>query len=179
MTKRPVGIAGSAVLVGTAALYLIYVGIKDVPFVDGIRALLRQEQPSGRTHTPYEIKQAESVGNVIGQAVTQLAQDKGITQLVGNAKNAYPVFRKLGKWPIYGWGIRPSGSSDHTIGKAMDIMNPSDAEAAIIISTFRTLKGAHYWIWKHQISNSTVGNWVIRPYIGLSPHTDHVHLSFD
>lgn len=178
MAKRPIGVAGSAVLVGTAALYLIYVGVKDVPFVDGIRALLRQEQPSSRTHTPYEIKQAQSAGNVIGEAVTQLASDKGIIQLVGNAKAAYPVFRQMGKWTIIGWGIRPSGTSDHPLGKAIDIINPTDSEAAAIISTFRTLKGAHYWIWKRQIANSTVDNWAIRPYSGLSPHTDHVHLSF-
>lgn len=178
MARRPIGISGSAVLAGTAALYLIYVGVKDVPFLEGIRSLLRKEKPPTGTHSAYELKQITTTGNVIGSAVGQLAEDQGITQLVGNAKSAYSVFRKQGKWKIIGWGIRPSGTSDHPLGKALDIMNPTDAEAQSIIATFRTLKGAHYWIWKRQIANSEMNNWSIRPYVGLSPHTDHVHLSF-
>lgn len=54
MPRRSAGIAGSAVLFGTAGLYLAYVGIKDVPFVDGLRDMLRQKTPSPRDlHLPY------------------------------------------------------------------------------------------------------------------------------
>jgi hypothetical protein len=78
---------------------------------------------------------------------------------------------------IGGW--RAHGSvpgSDHPKGKALDLMTTSGAVAAIIISAFRSMLGAKYWIWNRQIASAP--DWRARPYHGPSPHEDHVHLSF-
>jgi hypothetical protein len=175
--KRSGGIAGSAVLVGAAGLYLVYVGIRDVPMVEGLRSLLRKETPTPReSHSPF-IAKAVQVGVGLGTGAIN-PDDNGIDQLVGNARSAYSVFRAMGKWKILGWGLRPDLSSDHPKGLALDIMNPTEAEAQAIIAKFKTLPGAKYWIWNRQIANVAVDNWRIRPYSGPSPHTDHVHLSF-
>ena len=57
---RSKGVAGSAVLVGTAGLYLAFVGVRDVPFTEGLRQLFRREAPTPRRiHAPYDI------GNIV------------------------------------------------------------------------------------------------------------------
>lgn len=61
------GIKGSAVLVGTAGLYLVYIGVKDVPFMDGLRDILRQKRPTPReAHLAYVPKIAKAVAAVPG-----------------------------------------------------------------------------------------------------------------
>jgi hypothetical protein len=178
--QRSGGIAGSAVLVGAAGLYLVYVGIRDVPFISGLRELLRKQTPTSReTHTPFNVQDLRVGANtVIGAALDVREGDSGISKLVGNAATAYPIFRRMGNWQILGWGLRPDLSSDHPKGLAMDIMHPTPQEASAIIAQFRGLPGAKYWIWNRQIANVAVDNWRVRPYSGPSPHTDHVHLSF-
>lgn len=180
MARRTVGVSGTALAIGTVGLYLAYVGVKDIPFMDGMRSLLRQEKPTPRAaHLPFTPQQVSGLGNIGASAIGITGKnDKGIDKLVGNARNAYPVFRKLGNWPILGWGLRPSGTSDHPRGLALDIMTTSNDDAQRIIKVFRSLPGAKYWIWNRQIANIAVDNWRVRSYAGLSPHTDHVHLSF-
>lgn len=180
MPRRSAGIAGSAVLVGTAGLYLVYVGIRDVPIVDGLRQLLNKEVPSSRTpHAPFKVTEFKSgVAAIAGAALDIKEGDNGVSKLVGNAAAAYPRIRALGNWQILGWGLRPDLSSDHPKGLAMDVMHPTAAEASIIITQFRSLPGAKYWIWNRQIANVARDNWRVRPYTGPNPHTDHVHLSF-
>jgi len=173
--KRSGGIAGSAVLVGTAGLYLVYAGVRDVPIVDGLRQLLRRETPTPRAvHSPY-IAQVVAGGVATINAIAP--SDGGIEKLVGNAAAAYPVFRAMGNWKILGWGLRPDLSSDHPKGLALDIMTTSNADAQAIIAKFKTLPGAKYWIWNRRIGNIS-RSWRDIAYTGASPHTDHVHLSF-
>jgi hypothetical protein len=176
---RSKGIAGSAVLVGTIGLYLVYVGVKDVPFFDGLRSLLRQDVPTPRqAHSPYIASGALALASagVTGGTTAGAEGDKGISQLVGNAKAAYPVIRTIAPGPIYGWGLRDN-PSDHPLGKALDVMTKDNVRAQQIIAVFRTRPGAKYWIWNRQIASAAL-DWKIRPYTGPNPHTDHVHLSF-
>jgi hypothetical protein len=173
LARRSVGVSGSAVLFGTAGLYLVYVGVKDVPFLEGLRSLLRKEVPTPKaTHSPYAPDARPGIGTIVP------TDDLVSARLVGNAKTGYAAIRALGGWTIYGWGIRPDLTSDHPKGLAIDVMRPTEAEAQKIISTFRGTPGAKYWIWNRQIANVAVDNWRIRPYNGASPHTDHVHLSW-
>ena len=180
--RRSAGIAGSAVLAGTAGLYLVYTGWKDVPFFDGLRSLLRKETPQPRaTHAPFVLS-SSGIGKAGGFASKTLgpiqAGDQGIEKLQGNAIGGYNAIRAIGSWKILGWGLRLTPGSDHPRGLAIDVMNPTGAEAAVIISTFKGLPGAEYWIWNRQIAEKEE-NWVPKKYEGASDHTDHVHLSFD
>jgi D-alanyl-D-alanine carboxypeptidase len=61
--------------VGAAGLYLAFVGIRDVPFTEGLRQLFRREAPTPRqTHTPY------TFGNIV-KGVTTVAE--GVSSGVG------------------------------------------------------------------------------------------------
>jgi len=175
--RRSAGVAGSAVLAGTAGLYLVYVGVKDVPFFDGLRELLRGTAPVGKVHAPFVPKPSGVVGTPISSGATG-KNDKSIDRLVGNAAAAYPAIRAIAPGAVYGWGLRSDMSSDHPKGKALDVMLTDEATAQRVISTFRSQPGAKYWIWNRQIANVAVDNWRIRPYNGPSPHIDHVHLSY-
>lgn len=181
MARRNAGISSSAVLIGAAGLYLVYVGIKDVPFFDGLRQLLNAQSPTGADHPAYTPTTAATVA--LATAPTAFPgrgpKDTGIDALVGNARTGYAAIRPLGNWQILGWGLRADMSSDHPLGKAIDVMHPSAAEAQTIIGAFRRTPGAKYWIWQRQIANAHVDNWRVRPYNGPNPHTDHVHLSWD
>lgn len=171
------GVAGSAVLFGTAGLYLVYVGTKDIPFFEGLRSLLRKEKPTGISHEAYQALQ--NAGQIIGAAAVSQSGDTGIEKLVGSAAAAYPKLKsrfpsvKMGGW-------RATGSvdnSDHPKGKAIDAMTSNPAEAEAIISAFKQIAGAKYFIWNRQIG-AIYTLWARRYYNGPSPHTDHVHMSF-
>lgn len=185
MPRKSFGLSGTALFLGTIGVYLTYVGVKDIPFFDGLRDLIRQEKPTPRK--PHEAFQPQLTGpsgsngpdlSGFGGAVTPRQSDSGIQKLQGNARAAYPVFRGMGNWQILGWGLRPSGNSDHPRGKAMDIMTTSGNDALRIIAAFEPMPGAKYWIWNREIANKQINNWQRRRYSGPSPHTDHVHLSF-
>lgn len=47
MAKRGVGTSGVALLVVGAGVWLVYVGVKDVPPVGGLRSILKGQQPEG------------------------------------------------------------------------------------------------------------------------------------
>lgn len=185
MARRSVGVSGTALFLGSVGVYLAYIGVKDVPFVDGMRELFRQEKLTPRKeHSPYEPVlggTAPSPGGQGGSAEPG-PNDSGISQLKGNAKHGYSKIRPMGNWTIYGWGLRPSGNSDHPRGLAIDVMHTKENEAQQIIAVFKTLPGAKYWIWNRKIANRSpmrgAAPWAPRPYSGASPHTDHVHLSW-
>lgn len=167
--RRTVGVSGTAVLAGTAGLYLIYVGFKNVPFVDGLRSLLRKQTP-----------QSKNTGSAIGSGNTGSSSgQQGELGLVGNALIAYKQWRKLfPDMTMYGRGARPqTPSSDHPIGLAIDLMTSDPTTAKNIIEVFKRQQGAKYWIWNHQ-KGALVSLWVPYPYTGPNPHTDHVHLSY-
>lgn len=91
---------------------------------------------------------------------------------------AEEIGAKFGVRNIGGW--RSSGSvpnSDHPKGRALDVMTADrakgDAIAAYAIANAKRL-GITYVIWHRRIWQN--GRW--SAYSGPSPHTDHVHLSF-
>jgi len=47
MAQRNVGMSGVALLITAAGAWLVYVGVKDVPPVGGLRQLLKGTQPTG------------------------------------------------------------------------------------------------------------------------------------
>lgn len=182
MAKRTYGgVSGSAVLFGTAGLYLAYVGIKNVPFFEGLRSLLRQEKPVPKTSVtgPNPFSRLGSTITPVSELGEPSGKDTGIDKLVGYAAAAYPKFK--GQFPnltIGGWrSVGSVPNSDHPKGKALDIMHPTDAQAAAIIFIFSGMPGANYWIWKRKKASKS-GGWQPKAYLGPSPHIDHVHLSF-
>ena len=177
--RRSIGVAGSAALVGAAGLYLAYVGIKDVPFFEGLADIIRSKPPTPkRAHGAY-VPKNPAFGSGTAKSAAPAPGDSGIDRLVGNAAAAYPAIRAVAPGKIIGWGLRPSGTSDHPRGLAMDVMTGDNSAAQRIITVFRQQPGAKYWIWNRKIANRDVDNWRIRGYVGASPHTDHVHTSFD
>jgi hypothetical protein len=176
--RRSVGVAGSAALVGAAGLYLVYVGVKDVPFFQGLSDIIRSTPPTPKKQHGAYVPKNPAYGTGTAKAAGTGAGDKGIDRLIGNAARAYPAMRQIAPGDILGWGLRPSGGSDHPRGLAMDVMTTDNTVAQNVIALFRNQTGAKYWIWNRQIANREVDNWRVRPYTGLSPHTDHVHLSY-
>lgn len=49
------GIPGLAVAMATAGGILVYVGVRDVPLVDGLRDMLKGKTPAGRDKKPVEL----------------------------------------------------------------------------------------------------------------------------
>lgn len=193
------GIPGAAVLFGTAGLYLAYVGIKDIPFFEGLRQVLRKERPAPRSeHAPYTAPESGSfLGGALDRA-TNAVGGGGLTPtqanalagygtnvagnslgLVGNALKALPALRaRFPGMTMYGKGSRPIGDkSDHPKGLAIDIMTKSDPTAQQIIKVFKSMPGAKYWMWNHK-QGTRDGLWAVRPINSYNEHTDHVHLSF-
>lgn len=177
MAKGRAGISGSAVLFGTAGLYLVYVGVKDVPFFDGLRAILRKERPTpSTTHAPYVLPAVADI--TVGALAGFDAVTSGDLGLVGNAASALQQWRQL--YPnlnMLGRGERPTPNSDHPKGKAIDIMTTDNSTAQNIIRIFKTQPGAKYWIWSRQ-QGHIAKLWIPTRYTGDNPHTDHVHLSY-
>lgn len=60
--------AGSALLVGSAGLYLVYAGLKDVPLIDGLRSIMRGKVPSGTRHDPFTPEELSAFANVASAA---------------------------------------------------------------------------------------------------------------
>jgi len=167
--RRSIGVPGSAVLAGTAGLYLIYVGFKNVPFVDGLRSLLRKQSPQPKSTS----------GALRGGFIDPGSSQQGELGLVGNALAAYKQWRRLfPSMTMYGRGARPNvPSSDHPKGLAIDLMTSDETTARNIINFFKLQTGAKYWIWNRQ-KGSMTSLWVPYPYTGENSHTDHVHLSY-
>lgn len=86
---------------------------------------------------------------------------------------------KFGVKDIGGLGSRPN-PSDHPFGLALDFMvygdkAKGDAIAPYCLANYQRLS-IKYVIWYRRIWNPKIG-W--HPYNGISPHTDHVHVSFN
>lgn len=186
------GISGTALFLGVGGLYLAYVGIRDVPFVEGLRSVLRGEVPAGAVKDPSQSLVAR-LGSGVATAATfdssVTAGDTGTDRLVGNAVMGYRVLKQAFPYLHFG-GWRATGSvasSRHPMGKAVDVnggpfgrgkVAQADATARQVIARFKTTAGARTWIWNRQIATRAKG-WVARPYNGPSDHTDHVHLDWD
>src|SRR3990170_3260468 len=55
MTTRSAGISGIAVGLAMTGGYLIFVGIRDVSFADGLREMLKGVAPVGAVKTPTQV----------------------------------------------------------------------------------------------------------------------------
>lgn len=187
------GLSGAALTVGALGLYLAYAGVRDVPLVEGMRSLLRGENPpsakSGPSWAPVTMAEiAVSEGDSPGAEPGTISGDSGISGLKGYAALAYPILKA--RWPHLKFGgYRPTGSvpsSRHPRGLALDISggvfsrgpNAADPTAQAILGVFRAMPGARCWIWNRH-SRCKSNGWALRPYTGPSPHTDHVHIDFD
>lgn len=83
-------------------------------------------------------------------------------------------------------GFASSGhiaNSDHYKGLAIDVMtgpNPSAGKGEMVaqfaLANAQRL-GVKYIIWNRRYNGLDGKGWV--PYTGTSPHTDHVHISFN
>jgi hypothetical protein len=172
------GIQGSALLIGSAGLYLVYAGVKDVPLIDGLRDLLRGKLPSPKAeHRPYAPK---SPAQSEGVTTTGSAFPEGDYGLVGNALRGYHAIKPLlpAGTVLHGKAARPKNpDSDHPNGLALDIMTRDNALAQRIIAKFKTTPGAKYWIWNGRLGSIT-RLWLSYAYTKFGGHYDHVHLSW-
>lgn len=90
---------------------------------------------------------------------------------------------KFGIHTIYGYGPGSVPNSDHPKGLAIDLMinnikgghTTGNNMANYVISNYKDLN-VKYVIWNRYIWTPRSG-W--KPYHGPSPHTDHVHVSFN
>lgn len=55
MATRTSGIPGLGILLGTVGAYFVYAGLKNVPFVEGLRSLLKGDLPPGTPPTPTQL----------------------------------------------------------------------------------------------------------------------------
>jgi hypothetical protein len=125
-----------------------------------------------------------------GPAEAMTCPPTGLGAESGLNPDALRVLRCTARgWPqvrtYYGIGSRPN-VSDHPYGNAVDVMIPdytSPAGVAVGDEIARWLLqnrkqlGVKYVIWKKQIWSveRQAEGW--RPYFGISPHYDHVHVS--
>ncbi len=90
-------------------------------------------------------------------------------------------YKGVENWGIWGDARHKKTKSDHNSGDALDIGISSEDQGTQIAQ--KLIKEAQernikYIIWNKKIWNPSVSNdW--RPYSGDSPHTDHVHVSFN
>lgn len=73
MANRSAGIPGSALLLGATGVYLIYVGVKDIPIVDGLRLAIRGSNPAGASRTQEQ--DFAELGQNIGAGVIGFVQN--------------------------------------------------------------------------------------------------------
>lgn len=180
MARPSAGLSGAALFVGLGGLYLAYAGVRDVSLTEGLRSLLRGERPVEKQSSFQPITLADAAASEGDAPPADGAKgDTGIRQLRGTARLAYPLLKaafpdlRMGGW-------RATGSvpdSDHPKGLAIDVMTSDPATANRVIALARTIPNLSYWIWNRHIASAAHG-WVVRPYSGPSPHTDHVHLSW-
>lgn len=188
-SRKGGGVSGVAVLLAAGGLYLVYVGVKDVPVVEGLRDLIRGRSPVENAGAPYVGPIAAAVAGA-GPATAGVSSTDSSTSghagygLVGNAAAGLPKIQRVipAGTTLYGRAERPDNpTSDHPKGLALDVMTTDPAVASRVIRTFKGLTGAKYWIWNRQIG-SLSRLWVPRAYTGEgaggNPHTDHVHLSW-
>ena len=91
---------------------------------------------------------------------------------------AFPKIAGLGAW---GDRTHNARKSCHNTGKAIDAMTKNTGTHAAIVKwalVNRSELGITLIISRRQKWSAATG-WNPAPYRGLSPHTDHVHLSID
>lgn len=188
---KSAGINAAAVTIAATGGFLVYCGIRNVPVLDGFRALAAGKLPAARPAkvTAVNFTAAASAVGAAGGAVIGAASGGGTNNgqyKLGAVKPdvaaaAYEIGPKFNIKTIYGWA---PGIYDHPKGLALDFMinTPGlgkavgDALAGYVLANAGRLN-VKYVIWYKRSWNPTRGTWV--PYSGDSDHTDHVHVSFN
>ena len=188
------GVNAAAVSLAAGGGFLVYCGIRNVPVLDGLRDLAAGRLPTPRAALVTAVnftgtEAASAVGAVGGSALA--GSVVGAAAVTGQYKlgpvkpdvqaAAYEIGPKFGIKTIYGWA---PGQFDHPKGLALDFMinTPGlgkpvgDALAAYVLANAARLN-VKYVIWYRRSWNPQRGTWVA--YSGDSPHTDHVHVSFN
>lgn len=90
----------------------------------------------------------------------------------------FPGVKGLGAW---GDRSHKARKSCHNTGHAIDVMTTKvdEHEAIVAWALANRAKYGITLIISRRRKWSAAGKWKARPYLGTSPHTDHVHLSID
>jgi hypothetical protein len=81
VAKRGVGISGAALAVTAAGTWLVYVGVRDVPPVEGLRDILKGRQPAGSAER-QSFAAVSDFGSAIGSFVGGVAGSTPTGRLV-------------------------------------------------------------------------------------------------
>lgn len=144
----------------------MYAGLRNVPFIGGLRDLLRRQAPTPRpSSTPVGI--ADPIGSAGGSS----GGGTGDLGLISCARAALPTLRKnFGSLTMGGRAARPDNpTSDHPKGLAIDIMTTNPLVHARIVAVALTLPGFKYFC------SDLIGGGASCPG---NKHRDHVHISF-
>jgi hypothetical protein len=176
------GISGLAVAMAGLGVYLVYAGIRNVPFVDGLRELATGRVPTPRPATPTAVSfntgaAGSAAGAVVGGAVGGSGKyDLGPVKAHVRAA-AEELGPRFGIKTIGGWRVQADG--DHPRGLALDFMTRTGQALADFLVANHARYKISYVIWNRRIWNQARAGEGWRTYTGTSnPHTDHVHASF-
>lgn len=183
------GISGLAVAMAGLGVYLVYAGIRNVPFVDGLRELATGRVPTPRPVAPTQVGfTGTAAGSIVGGAAGE-AIGSGIPESSGSGKYdlgpvkahvraaAEELGPRFGIKRIGGWRVQADG--DHPRGLALDFMTTSGTALANFLVANHSRYRISYVIWNRRIWNQARAGEGWRTYTGTSnPHTDHVHASF-
>lgn len=193
-------ISGLGVGIAAAGGFLLWSGIRNVTVIDGLRELLQGRVPAEGPQTVANISYAAAVGSVAGTAAGASGAAESVGAAAGAATGSSASVASLG-------GVRPHvaaaaaelaaafgiqkmigkvpGLYDHPKGLAVDFMTRDGrALAEYARANYGRLR-ITYVIWNRRIWNRSKDgdsrpNWAQwRAYVGVSPHTDHVHISFE
>lgn len=169
-------INGPALAAIGAGTLLVWTGIKGVSVLDVLSEVVRGEKPT-QSEAYSLVKKAGKAESQSGTSEFGGRYDLGAVKphVEAAAYEIGPMFnitRIIGKVP---------GLFDHPKGLALDYMTSNrstgDALAAYAISNVNRLR-ITYVIWYRHIWSVARASEGWRPYVGVSPHTNHVHVSF-
>lgn len=158
-------------------VYLVYAGIQDVPFVDGLRQLATGRVPTGRA--PKVTAVGFGAGAVAGAgAAGAVAGNYSLGPVRAHVRAAAnELGPRFGIKKIGGWRVQATG--EHPLGLALDFMTTTGQALADFLVANHAKYKIHYVIWNRRIWNVDRAAEGWRTYTGTSnPHTDHVHASF-
>jgi hypothetical protein len=180
MASRSTGISGIGLTAITGGLFLIYVGLNNIPVLQAARDVMGGKKPTPNrkqaTVAPidWDSVLAGAVGNREGADTGNIRSE--------STKGDRPVVVRerafiTQTWKISTGGYRAIGSvanSDHPKGLAIDAMTRNVSLGNAIWFHYQRHPCVTYIIWQRQIWQGGKAT----PYSGPSPHTDHVHISF-
>jgi hypothetical protein len=185
-TRGP-GLSGIAIgMIGVGAL-AVYSAIKGTSPLEELRALITGKRPEPLSTQP----RGEPIAGKMETATYQGPGGKGgrvvsKTGLKPHVAAEAEYIAATWKVEVQGFAVRNIAGtntlSDHALGLAIDAMVPAGVQGQNIgtaIATHYRLNAAQkhvkYVIWYRQIWSPSKGS---RPYTGVNPHTNHVHISF-